>query len=93
MENLSAAPGTATAPAEWLHWLFRRGDRVISCSCDLRRDGSVAVTFVPLWSPRDQTVQTFLRPASAVEWLDRTTRRLQAVGWGLVEAGVVNHAA
>jgi hypothetical protein len=93
MENLSAVSGAGTAPAEWLHWLFRRGDRVISCSYDVRRDGTLAVTLVPLWSPRDQTVQTFLRAAGAVEWVDHMTRRLQAAGWCLVEAGVVSHAA
>jgi hypothetical protein len=93
MENLSAAPRPGTTPSEWLHWLFRQGDRVISCSYDPRRDGTFAVTFVPLWSQEDQTVETFLRPAGAVEWLDRTTRRLQAEGWRLVEAGVVKHAA
>ena len=93
MENLSAAPGAGTGPGEWLHWLFRQGDRVISCSYDPRRDGTFAVTFVPLWSPEDQTVETFLRAAGAVEWLDQMTRRLQAAGWGLIEAGVVRYSA
>ena len=93
MENLSAAPTAATAPAEWLHWLFRQGDRVISCSYDPRRDGTFAVTIVPLWSPQDQTVETFLRSSGAVEWLERMTRHLQAAGWRLVEGGVVRHAA
>ena len=93
MENISAVSRVATAPAEWLHWLFRQGDRVISCSYDPRRDGTVAVTLVPVWSPNDQTVETFLRSSAAVEWLEGMTRQLQAAGWRLVEAGVVTHAA
>ena len=93
METLTAAPRVGTITGEWLHWMFRQGDRVISCSYDSHRDGTCSITFVPLWSPSDQLVEGFLRPARAAEWLERMTRRLQAEGWRLVEAGVVKHAA
>ena len=93
MTNLSVIPRVKTGNAEWLHWLFRQGDQVVSCSYNANRDGTCSITLVPLWSPKDEIVEKFLRPATATEWLDRTTQRLQAAGWRLVEAGVVKHAA
>ena len=88
-----AARRADRAKADWLHWLFVQGDRAISCSLDVCRDGTCMLTIVPLWSPDDQQVEMFLRPADAAEWHERMTRRMNAAGWRLVEGGIVTHAA
>ena len=88
-----AASRAGAAKAQWLHWLFVQGERVVSCSLDVRANGTYVVTLVPLWSPEDQIGEIFLRAADAVQWQENMTQRLHATGWRLVEAGVVTHAA
>jgi hypothetical protein len=92
MATPTAVPNAALA-AKWLHWLFVRGDRAVSCGIDVRTDGTLIVSLVPLWSPDDQITETFINPADAVRWQETMTRRLQSAGWGLVEAGIVTNAA
>ena len=93
MANLNATPGTDAATAGWLHWLFVQQNRAVSCSLDVRSDGVYIATLVPLWSPTDQIMEVFRRPADAIRWQEAMRHRLQAAGWLLVEGGLVTHAA
>ena len=89
----ATTPGAGVTKAEWLHWLFVQGDRAISCSLDVRGDGLFVATLIPLWSPLDQILEAFRRPADALRWQEVMQQRLQSAGWLLVEGGIVNHAA
>jgi hypothetical protein len=93
MAILSATPRARVSKVQWLHWLFVQDDRAISCSLDIRGDGTHVVTLVPLWSPDDQVTETFLGASDAVQWQELMTQRLQASGWLLVEGRVVTAAA
>jgi hypothetical protein len=93
MAILHAGSRAGAAKAKWLHWLFVQGERAVSCSLDVRADGTYVGTLVPVWSPEDQIREIFLRPADAVQWQENMTQRLHAAGWCLVEAGAVTHAA
>jgi hypothetical protein len=78
---------------EWLHWLYVRGNRAISCDVDVRGDGIYGLTLLPLWSPEDQITETFRRPAEALRRHAQLTKELQAAGWLMVEGGPVTNAA
>ena len=93
MAILTSTHGGGVQKAEWLHWLFVRGDRALSCDIDVRADDVYAVTLFPLWAPEDQIAETFSRPVEALRWHADMTRRLQASGWLLVEGGPVTNAA
>lgn len=93
MAILTEARDGGIQRVEWLHWLFMKGERAISCDVDDRGDGVYAVTLFPLWSPEDQVTETFLRPGEALRWHAEMTRRLQAAGWLLMKSGIVANAA
>ena len=93
MAILTATQDGGVQKVEWLHWLFMKGDRAISCNVDVREAGVYAVTLFPLWSPEDQVTETFLRPGEAMRWHADMTRRLQASGWLLLNGGAVANAA
>ena len=78
--------------AEWLHWLYVRGNHTISCNVDLR-EGRYALTLLPLWSPATQITETFRGPADAMRRHAELAARLQEAGWLLVEGGPVRAAA
>ncbi len=88
------SPARAETPqADWLHWLFIRGSRAISCDVDVRGDGIYGLTLLPLWSPEDQVVETFTRLADALRRHAELTRQLYQAGWLLVEGRPVTTAA
>jgi hypothetical protein len=93
MAILASTAGGGVQKVEWLHWLFVRGDRAISCDVDVRGDGLYTVTLFPLWVPDEQISESFARPAQAMRWHAEMTNRLRASGWLLVEGGVVTNAA
>jgi hypothetical protein len=93
MTMLTAKRGAGPAKAKWLHWLFVQGDRAISCSLDIRGDGSYAASLIPLWSPEDEITETFRQPDEALQWQQLMTQRLQTTGWLLVEGCIVTNAA
>lgn len=78
----------AVEEVDWLHWLFVRDDRAISCDVEQRGD-VYAVSVSPLWGAAEGTVQTFARPADALRWHAEITTHLQASGWLLAEGGPV----
>lgn len=86
----TALPGPRTARTEWLHWLFVQGDRVISCSLDIRRDGTYKGILLPLWSPESHVTEAFRAPADAFRWQESMREHLQAAGWLLVEGRLVS---
>lgn len=85
--------GAERAKAEWLHWLYVRGDQAISCTIDACGDGFFVAALIPLWSSGDATIEMFRRPADALHWQEVVTRKLHAAGWLLVEGGNVTNAA
>lgn len=93
MAILTATHDAGIQKVEWLHWLFMRGDRAISCDVDERGNGMYAVTLFPLWAPEEQITETFARPGDAMRWHADMTRRLTASGWLLAEGGAVTNAA
>lgn len=93
MAIFTATPDGDVTKAEWLHWLYAQGGRAMSCSLDVRGDGSYITTVIPLWSPDDQIIEKFDRPGDAMRWLEAMSRRLHASGWLLVECGAVTNAA
>jgi hypothetical protein len=93
MAILTATENGEIQKVEWLHWLYMKGERAISCDVDVRGDGVYAVTLFPLWSPDDLITETFLRPGEAMRWHAEMTRRLQASGWLLLKSGAVADAA
>jgi len=93
MAILTATRDAGVQQVEWLHWLFVHGDRAISCDVEVRGDGVYTVTLFPLWAPEDQINEIFARPGDAMRRHSDITRRLQASGWLLLEAGVVTNAA
>jgi hypothetical protein len=78
---------------EWLHWLYIRGNRAMSCDVEVRGDGLYSLTLLPLWSHEDRIVETFVRPADALRRHTELTRELQESGWLLVEGRPVTNAA
>jgi hypothetical protein len=85
---------TQAAPrqAEWLHWLYVRGNLAMSCDLEVRGERYV-LTLLPLWSPEDQVMEIFRKPADAMRRHAEVTERLQKTGWLLVEGGPVTTAA
>jgi len=85
---------TETAPNQvqevgWLHWLFMRDDRAISCDVDVRGDGLYTVTVLPLWSAGDTITQTFTKPGDALRRHAEISSYLRASGWLLADRGAV----
>ena len=78
---------------EWLHWLYVRGDRAISCDIDVRGKGVYAVTLLPLWAPEDRVTETFKKPGDALRRHTELTKQLQESGWLMVGGGPVFNAA
>ncbi len=78
---------------DWLHWLYLRGNRAMSISVDVRGNRSYVLTLLPLWSPEDQTTETFSRLADAQRHHAELTRQLHKAGWLLVEGRPVTTAA
>lgn len=93
MAIFTATPEGGVTRSDWLHWLYAHGSRTISCSLDVRGDGSYVATMIPLWSPEDQVIEKFRRPGDAMRWHEMTGRRLHATGWLLVECGAVTNVA
>jgi len=85
---------TQAAPqqAEWLHWLFVRGNLALSCDLEVRGE-RYALTLLPLWAPDDRITEVFGRPADAMRRQAAVTEQLQRTGWLLVECGPVTTAA
>jgi hypothetical protein len=96
-EFIGMATFTSTMPgarqADWLHWLYFRGDRAISLGVDVRGDRIYVLTLLPLWSPEGQITETFSRPAHALRRHAEIAQQLQDEGWLLVEGRPVTTAA
>ena len=92
MTTLSATP-LGRQQADWLHWLYFRGDRAISLGVDVRGDRLYVLTLLPLWAPEGQITETFSQPATAMRRHAEIVRQLQHEGWLLVEARPVTTAA
>jgi hypothetical protein len=79
--------------AEWLHWLYVRGNHALSCDVDVRGEGVYVLTLLPLWSPEDEVTETFRRPGDALRRHAELIKQLQDAGWLMVEGGPVTNAA
>jgi hypothetical protein len=78
---------------EWLHWLFLRDGRAISCDVDVRGDGMVTVSVLPLWTADGHIVEAFATPAEAIQRHAQIAKYLHASGWLLADSGTVKPAA
>jgi hypothetical protein len=88
-----ASTQVRTHQVDWLHWLYVRGDRTMSCGVESRGDQTYVLTLLPLWSPDDQVIETFRRPADVMRRHAQVSQQLQEAGWLLVEGGPVKTAA
>jgi hypothetical protein len=78
---------------EWLHWLFVRDRRAISCDVDVRGDGLYTITVIPLWTSEGHLSETFDSADDAMRRHGQIARQLRASGWLLADSVVVTPAA
>jgi hypothetical protein len=78
---------------EWLHWLFIRGEQVLSCDVDVRGNGVYAVSLFPFWKSSEATTEMFRRPAEALRRHAEIANYLHASGWLLADGGPVAKSA
>jgi hypothetical protein len=93
MAILTATSANEVREVDWLHWLFIRDNRALSCDVDVRGDGAYAVSLLPLWKQGEATTETFARPGEAMRRHSEIAAFLQASGWLLAEGGPVAHAS
>jgi hypothetical protein len=94
MTTLALTTGDETLQhAEWLHWLFVREGRAISCGVDVRGDGFYTVTLLPLWGGDENLTEVFETAGDALRRHGQIARFLQASGWLLADRGIVTSAA
>ena len=90
--------GTFPSPAttreqDWLHCLFMRDGRTISCGVDSRGDGTYSVNVLRLWETGEHSSENFADPEDALRRHREIVRYLQASGWLIMNGGVVRLAA
>ena len=66
MAILTATSTNEVQEVEWLHWLFVRDNRALSCDVDVRGDGLYTVSILPLWDSDAMVTQTFTKPGDAL---------------------------
>jgi hypothetical protein len=83
------APSVTSTPhvraAQFLHWLFVRDGRALSCSVWTRTDLTCAVHIVPLWESDAEVIETFSRPKDALRRHAEIASNLREAGWLLAE--------
>ena len=86
---------SAATPREqdWLHCLFMRDGRTISCGVDSRGDGTYSVNVLRLWETGEHSSEHFASPEDALRRHGEIVRFLQASGWLIMNGGVVRLAA
>lgn len=93
MERLaSAAGGEMPIKVDWLHWLFVREGRTMSCGLEAR-DGLYTLSLVPLWKGDGAWTESFDNIEDAVRRHAQVTRYLQASGWLMTDGVAVKPAA
>ena len=78
---------------EWLHWLFVRDQRAISCGVDVSADGLYTINVTPLWTAEGHFSETFASPDDAMRRHAQIARHLRSSGWLLADSSVVKSAA
>jgi hypothetical protein len=93
METLTAkVSGETPLRVEWLHWLFIRDGRTMSCGIEVR-DGLYTLSLLPLWKGDGQWTETFENVEDAMRRHSQITRYLQASGWLMTDGVAVKPAA
>ena len=93
MAILTATSTNEVQEVEWLHWLFVRDNRALSCDVDVRGDGLYTVSILPLWDSDAMVTQTFIKPGDALRRHAEIAGYLRESGWLLADRGVVGNAA
>jgi len=78
---------------EWLHWLFVRDLRAISCDIDVGAEGLYTISVMPLWTTEGRFAETFDSADAAMKRHGQIARGLRASGWLLAECAIVKPAA
>lgn len=78
---------------QWVHWLFVRDRRAISCHVDASAEGLYTISVIPLWTSEGHLTETFVSPEEAMRRHAQIARQLRASGWLLATSGVVTPAA
>jgi hypothetical protein len=92
METVPSAGVELPRQADWLHWLFVREGRTMSCGLEIH-DGLYTLSLTPLWQGDGQWTETFANVEDALRRHAQVTRYLQASGWLLLDGGAVRPAA
>jgi len=93
MAIYTATPTNEVQEVQWLHWLFVREGHMLSCDVDVRGDGLYRVSLFPLWAPEDVVIQSFHRPAEALQRHAEISAHLRASGWLVADRGPVLQAS
>lgn len=93
MTGSTARAITPPLDGQWMHWLFVRGRRAISCDVDVSKDGRCTLSLSPLWTTEGHVAETFASPADAIRRHAQIARHLRMSGWLLADSGVVRPAA
>lgn len=78
---------------EWLHWLFVRDQRAISCDVDVGTNGLFTISVMPLWTTEGRITETYDSADAAMRRHGQIARGLRASGWLLAECAIVKPAA
>ena len=93
MTPRTSAAAVKLPDSEWLHWLFVRDRRAISCDVDVNGDGFFTLSVIPLWTSEGHVTETFASPEDAMRRHAQIARHLRASGWLLADSGIVKPAA
>jgi len=85
----SSAAVPVRRPSEFLHWIFQRDGRTLSCSISIGDDLACTLHILPLWGGLAETIEKFTRPVDAIRRHAEVAFYLRESGWLLGGRSVV----
>ncbi len=78
---------STSTPAPLLRWIFRRGDRALTCQLERETGHSYAVSLVAHWDVTCAAIETFDAGVAAFQRHAAIASDLRRGGWTLVAYG------
>src|SRR5712691_10509065 len=86
-QRMKKSRSTST-PAPLLRWIFRRGDRALTCQLEREPGHAYAVSLVAYWDVTCAAIETFDAGVAAFQRHAALALDLRRGGWTLVACGV-----
>ena len=88
MTPSAQAPKSSVAESTGiLRWVFLRGAKALTCEVRTCGKETYDVSVVPHWDVSSSVIETFRRPASALQRHAEISREFRQAGWILVREG------